>query len=340
MDLAPAFITVNPSYMMPETIMQFAQATGAFELLGGGDPQIRLGEGDLAVYIKKLDVRTAVTAAQMAANQLPSCSVIPSMISSPTYLLRSRAEYDHHDTAAAGRWGYSIVEAQRLAMRQGIYQQLRNMVLYGMNPLFGEGFLNTTGATTTVLPPDSNGNTTVLTYDNGQMAIFLLSVVQQIKTATLQMGLSNRVVVLGPQRVLGAFEYQNIVQLVQYQRMGAGTATTATMFKEVVKDAGDIVAEWVYDDTLIGKGQGGTDAVIICIPEVSRQRRSKFNTNEFAFLSPSLEATTLQLLDMAAPREIPTPLAGGAIDVVSEQRGTPGWVLRPEAVTIISMAFS
>ena len=44
-------------------------------------------------------------------------------------------------------------------------------------------------------------------------------------------------------------------------------------------------------------------------------------------------------MDMAAPREIPTPLAGGAIDVVFEQRATSGWGIRPEAITVISMQY-
>ncbi|SQI23403.1 Uncharacterised protein [Salmonella enterica subsp. arizonae] len=96
-----------------------------------------------------------------------------------------------------------------------------------------------------------------------------------------------------------------------------------------------------YDDTLIGAGANGTDAIVIAMPEVERPEvNAKINTNEFAKLSPSLEATSLMLCDMAAPREIPTPIAGGAIDVLSELRSTPGWVLRPEALTIISMKYS
>jgi hypothetical protein len=45
------------------------------------------------------------------------------------------------------------------------------------------------------------------------------------------------------------------------------------------------------------------------------------------------------LNDMAAPREIPTPLAGGAIDVVQEMRSTSGWAIRGECVTVVSMKY-
>jgi hypothetical protein len=340
MNGAPSFVQVNPSYVMPEMILQWAQASGAFELLAGGDPMVRLGEGDLYVYIKKLDVRTKVSAGQSAANLLPSCSIIATEISIPTYLIRTRAEYDHHDTAAASRWGYSIVEAQRLGMRQGTFQQMRTGLLYGFSPANGEGLLNTTGATTAVLPADSFGNTTVTTYDNGQMAIYLLTQIQLAKTRTLQMGQPSRIVICGSQQTLGAFEIQGIVQLTSFQRPGAGSTSVAGMVTSVLEENKDSL-EWVYDDTLIGKGQGGTDAVVICIPELVVQRRAKINTNEWATkLKPGLDATTLQLCDMAAPREIPTPLSGGAIDVVSELRITPGWAIRPEAITIISMPYS
>lgn len=339
-NISPSFITLNPSYTMPEILLPYQQASGAFDLLAGGDLMPRLGDGDLAVYIKRADVRTRMAAGQAAYNALPGVSVAMSQISTPTYLLRVRTEYDHHDTAAMNRWGVSIVEAQRLGMRQGHNQLARTALLYGMNPANGEGLLNTNGATATTLPPDTNGNTTVVTYDNGQMAFWLISLIQSIKARTNQLGIGRKFVICGPQRTLGAFEYQNIVQLVQYQRPGAGSTSTAGVVKDVLGMNGDEIL-WTYDDTLIGKGVGGgnNDAVIVVMPEVEKPNGGKYNTNEFAKLAPGLEACTLQLCDMAAPREIPTPLPGGAIDILSEWRVTSGWGVRPEAVTIATLQY-
>jgi len=337
-NIAPSYITVNPSYTMPELLLPYSQASGAFSLLPNDDPMTRLSEGDLYAYINRVDVRTKMAAGQAAYNSLPSCDVVLSQISTPSYLLRVRAEYDHHDTAAMGRRGVSIVEAQRLAMRQGHFQLLRTMLLQGMNPVNGEGFLNANGATAINLPADSNGNDTVVTYDNGQMAFFLMSQIQAIKTRTNQLGIGRKFTILGPQRTLGTFEY-NVVQLVQFQRTGAGTTSTAGTLKSVLMDNGDEI-KWVYDDTLINKGAGGTtDAVLLVMPEVEKPNGGKINTNEFASLAPGLDACTLMLNDMVAPREIPTPLAGGAIDVLSELRSTSGWVVRPEALTLISMLY-
>ena len=338
-NIAPAYVTVNPSYMMPELLLPYAQASGAFDLLPTGDLMTRLADGDLLAYIRRIDIRTRMAAGQAAYNELPSVSIALSQLSTPTYLTRVRAEYDHHDTAAVGRWGTSIVEAQRLGMRQGHFQLARNALLYGFNPANGEGLLNTNGATAISLPADSNGDTTVVTYDNGQMAFFLLQQISAIKTRTNQLGIGHKFTMLGPQRVLGAFEYQNIVQLVQFQRTGAGSTSTAGVVKDVLEMNGDEIL-WSYDDTLIGKGAGGNDAVVIVMPEVAKPEEGPApNTNEFAKLAPGLEACTLQLCDMAAPREIPTPLPGGAIDVLSEWRITSGWGVRPEAVTIISMQY-
>lgn len=337
-NIAPAFVTVNPSYWMPEILLPYSQASGAFDLLPGGDPLIRLSDGDLYAYIKRIDIRTKMAAGQASYNALPSVSVAMSYISTPSYQLRVRAEYDHHDTAAMGRWGVSIVEAQRLGMRQAHFQLMRSMLLYGMNPQNGEGLINAAGATAINLPPDSNGNSTVVTYDNGQMAFFLIAQLSGIKTRTNQLGIGRKFTILGPQRVLGAFEYQNIVQLVQFQRVGAGSTSTAGVVKDVAGMNGDEII-WAYDDTLIGKGAGGNDAVIIVMPEVEKPQGSAVNTNEFAKLAPGLEACTLMLCDKAAPTEIPVPLAGGAIDILSEMRATSGWGVRPEAVTIASMQY-
>src|SRR5215469_266207 len=337
-NISPAFVQVHPSYMMPDTLMPYSQASGAFELLASGGPLIRLADGDLYAYIKRVDMRTRMAAGQSAYNQLPGVGFALSQISAPTYLLRVRAEYDHHDTAAMARWGLNIVDAHRLGMRQATFQLMRNALLYGFNPGNGEGLINANGATAISLPADSAGNTTVVTYDNGQMAFFLISQVSAIKTRTNQLGIGRKFTFLGPQRVLGAFEYQNIVQLTSYQRVGAGTTSTAGVVKDVLEMNDDEII-WAYDDTLIGKGAGGNDAIIICMPEVEQPKGSKINTNEFAKLTPSMEACTLMLCDMAAPKEIPTPLAGGAIDVLAEMRTTSGWGVRPEAITIISAQY-
>ncbi len=336
--IAPAFVQVHPSYMMPETLMPYSQASGAFDLLASGAPLVRLSDGDLFAYIKRVDVRTRMAAGQSAYNQLPGVAFSLSQISAPTYLLRVRAEYDHHDTAAMARWGLSIVDAHRLGMRQGTFQLMRNALLYGFNPANGEGLLNTAGATAINLPADSAGNDTVVTYDNGQMAFFLIAQISAIKTRTNQLGIGRKFVIVGPQRTLGAMEYQNIVQLTSYQRVGAGSQSTAGVIKDVLNVNDDDII-WAYDDTLIGKGSGGNDAIVIVMPEVEQPAGSKINTNEFAKLTPSMEACTLQLCDMAAPKEIPVPLAGGAIDVLAEMRCTSGWGVRPEAVTIVSMQY-
>ena len=102
---------------------------------------IRLSEGDLYAYIKRVDLRTRMAAGQSAYNQLPGVSFSLSQVSAPTYLLRVRAEYDHHDTAAMARWGLSIVDAYRLGMRQATFQLIRNGLLYGFNPANGEGLV-------------------------------------------------------------------------------------------------------------------------------------------------------------------------------------------------------
>jgi len=335
--LASSFVQVNPNFTDPGLLLPYTQASGAFDVLAGGSPLVKLSNGDLYVYIKTINLRTRAAAGQAAYNQLPSCDIEMAQISTPTYLCRVRSEYDHHDTAAAGRWGVAITQAYTLAMRQGQFQLARSALLYGMNPANGEGLLNANGATSVNLPADSNGDTTVVTYDNGQMAFFLLSQISAIKSRTNQLGIGKKFVILMPQRVGVAFEY-NVVQLVQFQRIGAGTTSTAGVVKHVLEDNDDEIF-WVYDDTLIGQGAGGNDAIIITMPEVTKPQGMAINTNEFAKLAPGIDACNLQYCDMAAPREITAPLAGGAVDTLSEWRISSGWPIRPEALTIVSAQY-
>jgi hypothetical protein len=160
-----------------------------------------------------------------------------------------------------------------------------------------------------------------------------------MQTRMYQLGMPTRVSICGPQRVVGWWSQVGIVQLTQFQRVGAGSMTTGDMVKAVLAGAG-VTIDWTYDDTLIGQGQGGTDAVVFTIPEIALPADSeKINTGAANRIEPNLDACVLQYMDMAAPREIPTPVAGGATDVLFEQKYTSGWAPRPEAVTVLSLAY-
>lgn len=335
---ASSWMMAHPSFVEPELLLQYNQKSDYIELLAGGAPRVKLGAEDKYVYLRSLGVKTKVSSGQAGANQIPSCSVTTGLASAPTYLQQVRAEYDHHQVAMAAQWGFSLAEAQRLGMRQGHYQLLRNKALFGEFPANGEGFLNATGATYITLPPDTFGNTRFSTYDNGQMALFLLSVFGALKTRTYQLGMPQRFVVLGPQQDLENWMYQGIVQLTSFQRAGGGSETITGTVEEILRRNGDEVV-FGFDDTLIGAGAGGTDAIIFCMPEVKKPEGQSYSTNEWAKLQPGFDACTLQYSDVAAPIEIPTPLPAGAIDVYSEMRATSGWAPRPEGLTILSGAF-
>ena len=336
---AGAFVTLNPSFIEPEFLIQYSQASGFVDLLAGEQLRVRLAEDDLLVYMKQINLRTKISASMSSGgpNELPGVDINTAMISMPTYMYKTRAEYDHHDVAAGARWGFAVPETYRLGNRQANFQLARDACLYGLNPQNGEGIINAPGATSINLPPDSNGNTTVQTYDNGEMAFFLAQQILGIKTRTLQLGMGKKFTILGPQRTLGLFEY-NVVQLTQFQRQGAGTASTKGTLDAILQPNGDQV-NWCYDDTLIGQGNGGSDMVIICMPEVDKPDVAKVNTNVFAGVTPGSNVCVTQYCDLAAPREIVSPLPGGATDVVTEWRVSPGWAPRGQAVTLISMPY-
>lgn len=337
---ATSWQQVHPSRVEPGVLMQINQYSGAIRVVQGGAPRVILSPTDLYVYMMRLGMRARVSVSQTAGNMLPGADLFPAYISTPAYLVRSHAEWDHHDSNAMARWGVNIVEGYRNANRQGIFQAARNLLLYGMLPANGEGILNTPGATLTNLPADPFGNVTVSTYDPGAMAVFILTVLLAAKIRTYQLGQARRWVLLGPQQDFGKFEMTDIVQLTSFQRLGGGSATTAGVIKEIAETLNGDTIEWCYDDTLINKGAGGnTDAWVIIMPEIDQPDGAEtINTNEFAKTAPNMSGTSLMYSDMAAPREITAPLALGAVDTLYEQKYTPGWVVRPEALTIVSAA--
>jgi hypothetical protein len=295
----------------------------------------------MVVYVNHLDLRSDVTAGQSPSNLLPSASLVADYYQTPTYLIRTRAIWDHHDMARASEWSVGLPAAQDLAMRQGIFQQMRTALLYGFNPANGEGLLNTGGATSVTLPADSYGNTKTSTYDNGQMALFFLNQIVALKARMWQSGgnIKNDIVVVSPQRVFLQFAYANIVQVTSYQRPGAGTATVGDVIKNMAGASGDGF-QWYFDDTLVGQGSGGSDAVILTIPEIEAPDIPGTNTNAFgSAMQPQMKATNLMYSDMAAPVKIPTPTPDGAITEIQELRITSGWCVRPQAITILNMPY-
>lgn len=336
----PAQVRANPHFAEPGLVVTYAQASGAFNALMDGKPQTKIGAGDLYVYINSLDLRTETFTAQASSNFLPSSTLIGSQYSTPTYLIRTRAIWDHHDIAAAANYNVSLPAAQDLASRQGIFQQMRTMLLYGYNPSNGEGLLNAAGATAVTLPADTNGATTVSMYDNGQMALWILAQIVAMKTGMYQSGnnISNKVVIVSPQRIFLQFQYGSIVQVTSYQRPGAGTSTIGQVIQNVVTEMGDEI-EWHFDDTLIGKGAGGADAVILTIPEVETPSILGINTNEFGEISPQMRGVNLMYTDMAAPMKIPTPTPDGGITEIQEIRCSSGWNIRPQGLYILSMPY-
>jgi hypothetical protein len=336
----PAQAKVTPSFSEPDLIITYAQPSGFCGVLAGGKQRVKIGSDDLYVYINALDLRTDSQASQSSFNLLPSATLVASYYSTQTYLVRTRAIYDHHDMAAAANYSVSLPHAQELAGRQGIFQQMRTGALYGFSPANGEGLLNSVGATQVTLPPDSYGNDSVSTYDNGEMSLWLLGQIVALKTGMFQSGkgIANKIQILAPQRVALQWQYGDIVQVVQYQRPGAGTATTLEVVEKVAESNGDTL-EVYFDDTLIGKGAGGTDAVILTISEIEQPTIAGINTNIAADINPNMKAVNLQYADMAAPRKIPTPTPDGGITEVQELRVTSGWSVRPQGLYILNLPY-
>lgn len=338
----PTQAKVSPNFSEPELIVTYTQASGAFAALAGGKPRVKIGPEDMAVYINHLDLRTEVSAGQSPFNMLPSAVLQVNFDTTPTYLIATRAIWNHHDTARGGEYAISVPSGLDLAAFQGIFQQMRSALLYGFTPSNGEGLVNTNGATTVALPPDPFGNTTVVSYDNGAMALFILAQIVNLKSGMYQSGgqIKNEIVAISPQREFLAFANANIVQVTSYQRPGAGTATTGGVVKGVIKETGDSF-EWYFDDTLIGQGAGGNDLVILTIPEIEAPDiPGLMNTNTFgADMTPQLKAVNLMYTDMAAPLKIPTPIPDGAITQRYEQRITSGWCVRPQGIYLLSMPY-
>lgn len=337
--LAPSYFRINPSFSMPGLLVDQAQRSGAFHLLPGDAPQVQLGVGDKAVYLNRMGVKTRNSISQDSQNELASVDISLSQVQTATYLIQTRAVYNRHEVAAAAAYNVALPSTISFALRQSHFNQLRDLLLYGFQPEYGEGMLNAIGAKRTVIPADSNGTKDVLNMIAGEVSEFILKEIQDIQNRTQQAGMRCIFTLLGPQRILNLLETSKIVQLTSYQVKGGGTATVYGQIKNILEEKGNAIL-WQYDDTLKGKGDNGSDALILTMRELDLSGYGGgINTNIFGqSVSPQNNACNLMLCDVPAPVEFITPLAGTATHIQAEMRATSGWAVRPEATTIISAA--
>ena len=336
--IAPAVKKITPSFEEPGLALAYQLPSSAPMLLADSEIRIRLSPEDLFVYLNSLTVRSNVQGGQNPSRLLPGVDLISQLHGFQTYFFNARETIDRHAVAAANFRGYSLPQAIDLGMDQGFFRMACNMILFGVNPGLGEGLLNVQGAYYQNLVADSFGNTTIRTYDNGQLAIQFLTLISQVLQATNQTTLPTRVAILMPQTWHNQLFMNDVVQLTQYQRPGAGTDTTGEMIKRL-GEGNNVTVEFGIDDALKGAGSSGSDACVITIPELKKPTTEYLNTNKFADLQPSINAVNLMYGDMAKPIKIESPGPSGSFVVDREWRLSPGIGFRPEGTVILNAVY-
>jgi hypothetical protein len=112
-------------------------------------------------------------------------------------------------------------------------------------------------ATAVDLPEDSSNNATIVTYDVSQLVLFMIRRIALMKARTNQLGIYRTFVFLMPRRIGLQIECSNLAKLIVKYEGGA---------VDPVMDGDAVVM--TYDDKLIAKGTGESDAILLLMPEV------------------------------------------------------------------------
>lgn len=342
---APVERLISRSRTLPGFIMRTGQTSGAFNLLP--DRKFKTGlisNTDLKIYAHTLEQHAQAYVNQFQANNFDNFSVNTGLIGTATYSVRTNASYTTDEMELASSYGGNLMEWMDKACLQAHFDQYRMLELYGFGKQ-GEGILNAIGITKTNLPADSGGNTTVSTQDPGQLVTYFNKKILDRRSAMYMYnsGVTGmRTCIMSTQKIIGHLESVATVQLTDAQREGAGSFTAGDRIKYMQGMVGNEV-EYLIDDTLAGKGDGGADVILIVIPEMVTQGAqgyaSEWNTNEFGTVAGGIKETLAAFSAFDMPRELTAPMgeASGIRQIVlKENRVTCGWVFRPEAVTVIS----
>lgn len=340
-----SLIMLDRSMVVPGVMVQRAQKRGTLNLIAGGKPKNVLNQNVQKVYINGIRYRGLAKASREPGNELPSVSFNTTQKATNAYWLSTSTKYSVWDDDNAKFSGLNAPQIQNMIAHGAIADLTAILALYGTGEGMSEGIMNSPGVFEENLPADSNGALSLRTYDAGEFAQYFLQLTVDAETRMLTVGLDREQVlnVLMPQRVLGYLRRSSVIKLTSgIQRDGGGVHTIEGRIQAVATSPnGNISINFYVDDTLIGKGAGGSDAVVMCYPGFPDTPDDIYNTDALAALPNSIQEMVAMYTAHSQPMEIESPAVDGSQGVYTtyHTKVTPGWALRPEAVTILSLPY-
>lgn len=173
---------------------------------------------------------------------------------------------------------------------QGINQKMHQAILYGFdsenNDSLGQGILS--NSVMGNLPPDTNKNSTLTTYDTTQLWTWLISCARQITQQSF--GMLNAVVLASSVRVIKYLKSLPL-PLTSYAQTGS-VDSVASAYDRFASRLGVGKVVFVEDNLLMSNTADGNDTILFISPDLKKQEGNGEDSANLVGLKNSIDYNT------------------------------------------------
>ena len=334
----PAVQRLYPSSQAPGAIIQSINFKPFWRMTNRGAINRILKPTDKAFYAMTVTPTARAVWSQDNIYGLPSCDYSVSQIQTPVIRIGNQATWTPEDNELAGEYNIPHADLLMAIQMQGLSEFMARVMFYGINST--TGIFNTGQLMAGNLPPDSLGNSTILTYNAASLFQYF-----QTKFAEIKAAMRNNVdsiVVYTSTRIWTQIVTAKIVSLTSYQIAGAGTATVVEASSNIEGSLG-MKLYFACDDNMQGvNGNANTDYIVISAVSttpsdtlgIMKGGDSEWNTNEAAMrYNKQNTLSPIEMMGAGGPIKRVMPAMQGIMSYLF-QTISPGWVtVSPTAST-------
>lgn len=327
---------VNPSIVLPGILTPQVQNVDFEKYIGSKTNLTGIAE-EMLYIVTANNINSETSVGQQWAQELTKQTYSLGQVSLPLYRLNAYVEYDENERAKfeALSNGVSLPAFLENLAKQGINQRKHQGILFGFDSKLAQGI--TANATTTNLPADSKGNTTLLAYEVSELQAFLSSLARSMMDVSF--GMAKPVIFASSVRVINYIRTA-IVPTSNYIEAG-GVDSVGGIYDRVVSEwLGVGKVQFIADNLLMGSGSE-PDTIMLIAPGYDQQAEATsedVNQN----LVGELNSITYNTMYDAGEglRRLDRPNDFGIYSTLLTYKMTPGAALRNEAVVTCDVNYA
>lgn len=328
---------ISPHIALPGLLVPQVQQVPFERYLGNKTNMGSMGK-EYAYITMVTNMNSESQVGQQWGSQLANQQYTLGQIQVPYYNIEAYVEYNVDEQAKFEELsnGVALPNFLENLAKQGINQRRHQIILHGFDGTadLSQGIL--ANATTSNLPADSAGATTLTAYIPSELVKFLAQVIRNVMDTTY--GMLRPTIIASSSRVIN-YLATAIIPLQDSQKDGGGIDSVSGLFNRVMGWLGVGNVEFIQDSTLEGTGANGADKLVFIAPGLDGQVQADEQSQNLVGSLNSITYNTWADYAEGLMR-FDAPPDKGIYSAKYRMKMTPGVSLRSEAVRVVEIPYA